>query len=297
MLKVLLTGATGSIGGAVLRSLLASGHQVTSLVRDQSKGELIATLGERSSFKVLPIDSGSIPQITSLAKEHDIFIHSVFQRGPEGTAVTMNLCRSMIGAGRELNAQGLKFQFVFTSGVLSTGNTPGPVDETFSGVPYPVKAWRNVLDNEILSASTPNFVTTVVRPGWVYPTSYVDLWLQAAKAGGAVKYLEGSSQNFVSLVHLADLGSLFALIIKHRSAGLFNATDGHPLTVRQIVNKAKEICGVYNEQTFSDPFAHVRTLGYFSVGQCLTQQIVTSRAIEVGWVVKHANWLEYPHQV
>jgi nucleoside-diphosphate-sugar epimerase len=297
MRKVLLTGATGNIGGAVLRSLLASGHQVTSLVRDQSKGELVATLGERSSFKVLPIEIGSIPQITSLAKEHDIFIHSVLQRGPEGTAITMNLCRSMIGAGRELDAKGLKFQFVFTSGVLSTGNTPGPVDETFNGVPHPVKAWRKVLDEEMLAASTPNFVTTVVRPGWVYPSSYVDLWLHASKASGAVKFLECSSQNFVSLVHLADLGSLFALIIKHRSAGLFNATDGHPLTVRQIVDKAKEICGLSGEETFTDPFEQVRTLGYFSVGQGLTQQIVTSRALEVGWVVKHPNWLEYPHKV
>ena len=39
-LRVLLTGATGSVGGRLLPELLAAGHDVTCLVRDPERAQL-----------------------------------------------------------------------------------------------------------------------------------------------------------------------------------------------------------------------------------------------------------------
>jgi hypothetical protein len=44
-MKVALTGATGFIGSHVLSELQGHGHQVTALVRDASKAEILANRG------------------------------------------------------------------------------------------------------------------------------------------------------------------------------------------------------------------------------------------------------------
>lgn len=297
MVKVLLTGATGSIGGAILKSLLLHGNHVNSIVRDQAKGEALAALSPNSTFTVLPIEAGTIEQIVQLAKEHDVFIHNVLQYGPEGTSIEINLSRGIVAAGRELEAAGKQFQFIYTSGCLCTGNTSELVDESYSGAPIPMVAWRKELDEEVASANGTLFVSTVVRPVWVYPGSYVDQWVASAKRDGKVSYLAGSEANYVSFTHLQDLGNLYSSIITHRAHGLINGTDSHPLTVRQIVDKVKEITGVAEEATFEEPFSQIPSQGFFVVGQSLNQQIATSRAQELGWELAFPSWLEAPHSV
>ena len=122
MVRVLLTGGTGTVGGAILKSLLAHGHKVTSLVRDQAKGEALAALGEGSSYTVLPISTETVDPIAELAKEHDVFIHNAMQFGEEGVANEFALSRAILAVGRELESSGRSFQFVYTSGCMVYGN-------------------------------------------------------------------------------------------------------------------------------------------------------------------------------
>ncbi len=44
-MKVLVTGATGFVGGALARRLLGDGYQVRALVRDRDKAEELKSLG------------------------------------------------------------------------------------------------------------------------------------------------------------------------------------------------------------------------------------------------------------
>jgi len=194
-----------------------------------------------------------------------------------------------------LEAAGKSFQFIYTSGCLCTGNTTEPVDESYEGTPFPPAAWRADLNKETIAASGTLFVTTVVRPVWVYPSSHIDQWIAAAKTHGKISYLEGAEANYVSLTHLHDLGNLYTQIITHRAAGLVHGTDNHPLTVRQLIDKAKEVTGVTEEETYTEPFAQLQSLGFFAVGQSLTQQVLTSKAQELGWEIAYPNWLDAQH--
>jgi len=295
MVKVLLSGATGTIGGQILKNLLAHGHQVTSIVRDQSKAEALASLGEGSSYALLSITAETVGRIAELAKEHDVFIHNAIQFGEEGVAIEFSLTRAILDVGRELEATGRSFQYVYTSGCLALGPTTEFVDETYQGTPIPMVAWRVELDSEIVAASSDLFVTTVVRPVWVYPSSHVDQWATLAKKNGKVQYLAGADGGYVSLIHLEDLANLYRLTVELRKSGYFLATDSNPVTLRQITDKVKEITGVTEEETFDEPFSQIPNLGLFPIAQSLSQKIKTSRAEELGWEVKYPNWLEAPH--
>ncbi len=44
-MKVVLTGATGLVGGGVLTALLAAGHEVTALVRSESSAKVATDVG------------------------------------------------------------------------------------------------------------------------------------------------------------------------------------------------------------------------------------------------------------
>lgn len=295
MVRVLLTGATGTIGGGILKSLLAHGHQVTSIVRDQSKGEALAALGEGSSYTTLSITAETVDRIAELAKEHDVFIHNAIQFGEQGVAIEFALTRAIIAVGRELESSGRNFQYVYTSGCLALGPTTELVDESYEGTPIPMVAWRVQLDAEIVAANGNSFVTTVVRPVWVYPSSHVDQWGELARKNGKVQYLAGSENAYVSLIHLEDLGNLYRLTVEHRKSGYFHGTDSNPVTIRQIVDKVKEVTGVTVEETFDEAFSQIPNLGLFPIAQAVSQKVKTSRAEELGWEVKYPNWLEAPH--
>src|SRR5947209_2976462 len=46
-MKYFVTGGTGFVGGALIRTLLASGHEVNALVRDPARGATMKAAGAR----------------------------------------------------------------------------------------------------------------------------------------------------------------------------------------------------------------------------------------------------------
>lgn len=82
-MKVFVTGATGFIGSAVVRELLAAGHEVTGLARSEVAAQKVAALGAK-------VHRGDITDIASLQAGaaaadgiiHTGFIHD-FSRYPE----------------------------------------------------------------------------------------------------------------------------------------------------------------------------------------------------------------------
>ncbi|BCR06888.1 NAD-dependent nucleoside diphosphate-sugar epimerase/dehydratase [Desulfuromonas versatilis] len=72
-MKVFVTGATGFVGGEVLRQLLAAGHQARCLVRKGSEGKLPATAG----IEVRHGDATEAASLQGLLEGCDAVIHLV----------------------------------------------------------------------------------------------------------------------------------------------------------------------------------------------------------------------------
>ena len=57
-MRVFLTGATGYVGSAILDTLLRGGHQVTALIRDPEKADLVAARGVQTVLGELANPAG-----------------------------------------------------------------------------------------------------------------------------------------------------------------------------------------------------------------------------------------------
>ena len=100
-MKVGITGATGFIGGRLLRRMLADGYEVKCLVRDEAKGKVLEKLGaeiymgdlsDPDTLKDFPIDCEYIFHIAAFVsdwgKKYDFYKSNV-----QATEVLLEACR------------------------------------------------------------------------------------------------------------------------------------------------------------------------------------------------------------
>ncbi len=93
-MKVALTGATGFIGSHVLTDLQEHGHEVTALVRDGARADLVAARGATPAV----IDLYDRPAVTSLLADADGAIHTA-SPGDTGIRAVVIVSGTAYGGG------------------------------------------------------------------------------------------------------------------------------------------------------------------------------------------------------
>lgn len=113
-MKVFVTGATGFIGSAVVRELLAAGHQVLGLARSDAAAAALASVGaEVHRSSLTDLDSLRSGAVASDGVIHLAFIHDFFA-DYEGAVNTDLHAVQTIGTALEGSGK----PFVITSGTL-----------------------------------------------------------------------------------------------------------------------------------------------------------------------------------
>jgi nucleoside-diphosphate-sugar epimerase len=224
--KVFLTGATGFIGSAVLKALLAAGDDVTALVRSEENAALVAGLG------ATPVLGGltDLDVVAAAAAASDGVIHTASPGDATSAAVEGAFVEAVLGA-----LAGTQIPFVTTGGVWVFGSGTD-LTEASPWNPPALTAWRGELEARVRSSSVN---TTIIAPALVYGVGGTGIpSLLRPDDSGIVRLVGDGSQHW-STVNVDDLADLYVLAVKKAADnGYYLGSSGQCPTVREIATAA-----------------------------------------------------------
>lgn len=235
--RVLLTGSTGFIGGAVHAALTASGVPVTRLVRRH--GDHVPRAEGRD--RVVIGDLGERTALDDACTGARVVIHAASYVGPdeqeqrrvnvEGTAAVLAAARA-VGVERVVSTS--------TVGVYGAALPPGGAEEGVRPAPRSALSRSRLAADELVLAAG----GLVVRPNLVHGPG--DRWF-LAPAVAAMLFLGawvGDGQARLSVIDRRMLGRLVAsLAVGDAAGGVFHAALPSPVAlgvlVRQVYARAR----------------------------------------------------------
>ncbi|MBK9257572.1 MAG: NAD(P)-dependent oxidoreductase [Saprospiraceae bacterium] len=228
--KVLITGATGFIGGFIVRECLSRGYEVTATVRKSSDTSGLKGL----DIKLIEWNFEDILQMTESLQYHqfEYIIHNAgLTKSPEpkaywkvNTTYLDNLLCAIKNA--KINIQ----KFVFISSLASYG----PADFQKNGildsnsVPHPVTNYgRSKLDSENLLINSKDIPWVILRPTAVYGPMEKDLFNVFETINKGIELVAGFGKQKLTFIYVKDLAKMIvdamSSDVKHK--GYF-VTDG-----------------------------------------------------------------------
>ncbi|KAH7002285.1 hypothetical protein EDB80DRAFT_720351 [Ilyonectria destructans] len=320
-LKVLLTGATGYIGGSVLSTLLASSNpliqdlSITALVRKQQQADVLEVRGVKP---VVFRDLDDVEHLTSVASEHDVVIHTAsgFHLGSALALIS--------GLGARKKETGAGVHYIHTSGTwnfadsspASQGTSPADISDKSDlyavlkqlEAQTPFSQRTTLL--EVVSASEREGVNAyILMPPDIYGpgtglfnqhTMQLFDFVKGALDAGRAEYV-GSSSGGAGHVHVEDLAALYEMILGRVLAGedvpagrdglIFTETGYHHwLDVSKMINDVGTRSGLW---TTTEPIpitvedAAKKWMGgdleALKNSFCLRNRTIPQLALELGW--------------
>lgn len=238
-MRVLVTGANGFIGSAIVRALLEAGHEPLGLVRSLERGREIETCGASLAVGDMLRPESYAP----LVAEVDAVIHAA-QAKPHGRWTTCKI-RAMFHSDALMSrtlAQACldrEIPLIYTSGTLARrGRGDEWIDENSPLRPCLLARGHAEMEAELADLhQNQGARVMIVAPGFVYgPGGFlaetVDLIRQR-------KYrVIGQGDNYWGMVHVDDLARLYALVLSRgRPGDTYFACDDEPLTRRTVIDE------------------------------------------------------------
>lgn len=229
--RVLVVGASGFLGRAVVRALTEEGLEVHGLVRDSAKGECVR-------------ENGGIPFLG------DVLDPSSLRGAARGCASAIHLAahpsrdedeaRVRVEGARRLlevaRAEGLG-RVIVGSGYWVYRGQPEWIDEESPVDPRGESRTNFDAERVGLEANAPGVLEVlVVRPGMVYGDGSWFRSLALSVRSGEYSVI-GEGRNRWSFVSLPDCASAFARVLESGvGGGVYNVVDGSPASLREFVD-------------------------------------------------------------
>ncbi len=240
-MRLFVTGASGSIGSAVVPELLGAGHQVVGLARSDASAALLTAAGAEvqrgtiDDLETLRSSAAAADGVIHLAFQHDVAFSGGFEAAADADRRAVEtFAEALAGSDRP---------FVLASGIL--GLAPGRVgterdghDASEMAVLPPGPRTRYGTSELVLSLADRGVRSSIVR---LAPTNhgvgdrgFTATLIGIARDRGLSGYI-GDGSNRWTAVHRLDSAHLFRLAVEGAPAGsTLHAVADEGVPIREI---------------------------------------------------------------
>lgn len=287
-MRVVVAGATGLIGTALLPLLRAKGHHVTALVRDESKAVAADTVVADALDPVAVRDA-------LLAARPDVVVHQLTalrQMSAEAFETTARLrtegTANLIMAAREAGAaklvvQSISFATAPLGGPVLSEDAPLYLDAPDPGWARTVQA---VAEMERLVLGTPDIAGTILRYGTLFgaQTQYDPAGPFGAMIGRGQIPIPETATGVTSFLHVQDAALAALSAVDSDVTGVFNIADDEPAEGATWLPEYARLLGGPPPRQIPSDLAE-KALGWFANYQLTAMRGArTDRArTELGW--------------
>ena len=300
-MHILIAGATGAAGRALIPLLIANGHTVTGTTRSEAKTGVLRSLG--ATPQVMDgLDAASVKAAVDAA-DPDVIVHQMTAL----TGIDMKNIDKAFAVTNRLRTEG-------TEHLIAAGRGKLLIAQSFAGWPYartggPVKTEADPLDPDPpkglrethaairrLEQLTTEAGGIVLRYGGFYGpgTGMAPDGEQAAMIRKRQFPLVGDGAGVFSFLHMDDLATAtLAAIERGRPGEIYNIVDDEPAPVREWLPFLAQQLGA------KPPRRVPAWLARLAAGPAVTAMMTESRGAsnakakaELGWQPSHPSWRE-----
>ncbi|MDD1771697.1 MAG: NAD-dependent epimerase/dehydratase family protein [Methanomassiliicoccales archaeon] len=243
-MKVLVTGATGFLGGYLLEEMVKSGHAPVCAYRAGSDTKLIDALG----LPKVHFDLTDAASLREAVKGVDAVVHLAAYYTFTGRKELYELInvqgtRHLMDACKKENVR----RFIYCSSTEAMGPVSRPpADEDAPLSPQYEYGRSKVRAEELLRASGLDW--TIIRPSGIYGPRNVDdvsYHFITSFQGFASKFIIGTGKNYIQFVHASDVARAFVLTLDAPvSIGrTYIISQARPYTYEEVYRVLAEIYG------------------------------------------------------
>ncbi len=247
-MRVLVTGATGFLGGHLMEVMSPGEHEMIATFRSSSNTDLIDSLGvEKRSM-----DLGDPRSMVEATEGVDVVVHlaayytftgrrDLYHRiNVEGTMALMEACEEN-GVDRVI--------YCSSTEAMGPVNCP-PADESSPLCPTYEYGRSKVKAESIVRSFEGRVDHTILRPSGIYgPRNLEDVsyyFVTSFANSIASKFIVGSGENLVQFVHVRDVVKGVSLSIENYDAsknGIYIISEGRAHPYREVYSILADILG------------------------------------------------------